>query len=119
MGGKQLEGEQQQREKIAQEVADIQQAKQQKAQEVQVARDLTAAAKKSAEFALVNTTSAGKVVQEKADVVALDQREIDKLVKEQNDIAEKLAEADHRLADIVAKVEQLTTAMELSRQAQQ
>jgi len=117
--GKQLEGEQQQREKIAQEVADIQQAKQQKAQEVQVARDLTAAAKKSAEFALVNTTSVGKVVQEKAKVVALDQRQIDNLVKEQNDIAEKLAEADHRLADIVAKVEQLTTAMELSRQAQQ
>lgn len=117
--GKQLEGEQQQRDKIAQEVADIQQAKQQKAQEVQVARDLTAAAKKSAEFALVNTTSVGKVVQEKAKVVALDQRQIDNLVKEENDIAEKLAEADHRLADIVAKVEQLTTAMELSRQAQQ
>jgi len=117
--GKQLEGEQQQRDKIAQELADTQEAKQQKAQEVQVARDLTAAAKQSAEFALVNTTRVGKVVQEKADLVALDQRQIDKLVKEQNDIAEKLAEADHRLGDIVAKVEQLTTAMDVPRQAQQ
>uniref|UniRef100_A0A7S1ARB3 Uncharacterized protein n=1 Tax=Noctiluca scintillans TaxID=2966 RepID=A0A7S1ARB3_NOCSC len=114
--GKQFEDEQQQRVRIAQELADLQQAVQRKTQEQQVVRDRQAAAEQSAAIALTNATSLVEMVQQKIEAVASDKRHLDKLDKERDNLAEHIVETDKRLADIPRKVAELTAAMDACRQ---
>jgi len=114
--GKQFEAEQQQRDRIAQELADLQQTVQRTTQEQQVVRDRQSAAEQSAAIALANATSLVEMVQQKIEAVASDKRHLDKLEQERDNLSEHIAEADKRLADIPRKVAELTTAMDAFRQ---
>jgi len=114
--GKQFEAEQQQRDRIAQELADLQQTVQRKTQEQQVVRDRQSAAEQSAAIALENATNLVEMVQQKIEALASDKRHLDKLEQERDNLSEHIAEADKRLADIPRKVAELTTAMDAFRQ---